>query len=51
MLSKFLFENDLIIKTIINQIDSTDRMGGSESKTPITKYGLFKHYLGEDIVL
>ena len=25
-------------------------MGGKESREPITKYGLFKHYVGDDIV-
>lgn len=25
-------------------------MGGKESREPVTKYGLFKHYVGDDIV-
>lgn len=25
-------------------------MGGKESREPTTKYGLFKHYVGDDII-
>ena len=25
-------------------------MGGAESKEPKTKYGMFKHYIGDDII-
>jgi len=26
-------------------------MGAKESREPVTKYGLFKHYVGDDIVM
>ena len=26
-------------------------MGGKESREPVTKYGLFKHYVGDDIIM
>lgn len=26
-------------------------MGGKESKEPVTNHGLFKHYIGDDIIL